>query len=143
MAYWIVKDVDGQSGKESMTAWASEPFQSFKELVKARKECKRINEIYAENGLRDKAYIVEIVHGELMPVEDISKREEFLSELKKLMHTYDVSIDFVNYELDDDDEYDEKMVIYHRVAGENGWDDDHECWFSMGGSIFDGDDIEV
>lgn len=51
----VLKNVEGKSGKDSLIAWAGVPFETFDTKEEALKECARINKIYLNNGLPNRA----------------------------------------------------------------------------------------
>lgn len=53
----VLKDVKGNSGIKSLTAWAGEPFKTFLNSSSALAECLLINKFYKENGISDIAYV--------------------------------------------------------------------------------------
>lgn len=57
MAYAIMKYVDGKSGKNSMLAWAGQPFQIFQSEKVAKVACNITNELYKEYQLPYQAFV--------------------------------------------------------------------------------------
>jgi len=65
MKQWaVLKDVDGKSGKNSMTSWAGEAFKVYENSSEALKNCLEINKFYKANNLPYVAYVASGVFDE-------------------------------------------------------------------------------